>query len=190
MLGYHPPAPGDPMYAVFQVLIGYLYNEMNDYNAFPEPNRALAAVQVMYRTIEDNALVQVAGAVAEGAPAEKAMEELRAFVRMAAGSYVMHPAVKSDMARGAFRWFGLAEADIDLMCESQFPLAFGMARLEQMGLETGGWLTRAFDDVTMDDLHKCAEQVFGEKKEVTVVVTGLKPEGAGTEEVPPALPTP
>lgn len=177
MLGYHPPAPGDSMYPVFQVLIGYLYKEMMNYNAFPEKDRALAGLQVMYRTIEDNELVQVAGVLAPGADPEKGLAELRAFVKMAAWSFEAGERIDVDTARGAFRWFGLAEADIDTMCESQFPLAFGMARLEQMGFQTGGALVRSFEDVTVKELGACAEQVFGEGKSVTVVVEGVKPEG-------------
>lgn len=188
-LGYDPPSPDDPMYAAFQVLIGYLYLEAQDFNAFPEPGRAVAALQVMYRTVEDNELVQIAGLVAENADAEKAIEELRAFVKMAAWSFEASHKVNFDMARGAFRWFGLAEADLDVMCESQFPLAFGMGRLEQMGLQTGGALVRSFQDVTMNDLRKCAERVFGAGKDATVVVKGLKPEGeAPAEGASPAAP--
>lgn len=188
MLGYHPPAPGDAMYPTFQVLIGYLYKGMNEYNAFPEKDRALAGLQVMYRTIEDNELVQVAGAVAEGASAEKAMEELRAFVKKAAWSFEASPKIDFETAQGAFRWFGLADADPDMMCESQFPLAFGMGRLEQMGFQTGGSLVRSFEDVTMDDLRKCAEQVFGEKREVSVTVEGVAAEKPAGEAAPTGNP--
>jgi len=188
MLGYHPPAASSPMYAVFQVLIGYVYKEAMNFNAFPEEGRAVERLQVMYRTVEDNELVQVAGMVAKGQDPEKAIEELKAFVKFAAWNFGTNDPVDIETARGAFRWFGLADADIDVMCESQFPVAFGMGRLEQMGLQTGGALVRSFEDVTKDQLRECAELVFGEKKHVTVVVTGMKPEGEAAAPAGSATP--
>jgi len=166
-IGFIPPEPGSEHYAAFQVLIGYLYQLINTNTMRTKEGSAVLQSQILYRTVEDPAIVQVAGSVTDGAEPFRALADLRDLVDRVIATLDDGQPVDLTLARMTFASFGLFRVEDPELWDKVHTVAVGMGRLLQMGVDPPR-LVAAIESVTKEDLMECARAVFDDANSAAV----------------------
>lgn len=174
-MGFRAPPPNDPLYPAWQVLVGYFYLWMANPESAPGGASPISPAQVQYRTVEDPSMLQVAAVLNVGANEQAGLAQLRRFVDKTIESIDNYGNTLIEPARGAFTVLGIADATDESMTENVYGVAFGMGRLQQMGLGTGGKLVADLENVTIDDLKRCAAKFLSADNSATVILRVAAP---------------
>jgi len=166
-IGFIPPEPGSEHYAAFQVLIGYLYQLINTSTMRARQGSDVLQSQILYRTIEDPAIVQVAASVNDTASPAQALNDLRDLIDRSIATLDDGQPIDITLARMTFASFGLFRAEDAELWDKVHTVAAGMGRLLQMGVDPPR-LVAAIENVTKQDLIECARAVFDDSNSAAV----------------------
>lgn len=166
-IGFIPPEPGSEHYAAFQVLIGYLYQLINTNTMRTREGSDVLQSQILYRTVEDPAIVQVAGSVSDTAQPARALDDLRDLIDRIIATLDDGQPIDLTLARMTFASFGLFRVEDAELWDKVHTVAVGMGRLLQMGVDPPR-LIAAIENVTKDDLIECAQAVFDDSNSAAV----------------------
>ncbi len=165
-IGFRAPAPDNADFAPYLILTGRVFRASQP--AILEARRTGSLVMpIMFVPLDRPELVFFSSEVADDQTDEQAIAALRGRVR---GQMKLDEPPNPILLYQSFGAFlGLMELPAMSVATNPYGVAFSMGRLHQRGIDPTV-LRRQVEAVTVEDLNRCADTVFGVEQGAEVVV--------------------
>lgn len=167
-IAYRAPSPESDLYAPFLILVARLFVE-----AMPRIQQAAAqqlpVMPFYYPLFDMPNVLFVSREAAADEVGEDAVAPLRAQVAAATAFRQDAPVDTSFLRQNFGPMLGLTEVPVQMSRMNPYMLAFSLGRRVQLGIEPEA-LRAAIDGVTVEQLERCRQEVFGPDRGAAVVV--------------------
>ena len=167
-IAYRAPSPDTDLYAPFLIFVARLYEQ-----AMPQLQQATAqqspVMPIYYALFDMPNVLFVSRQAAEDEVGEDAVAPLRSRVAAATAVRQDVPVDVTFLRQNFGPMLGVTEIPEQISLMNPYMVAFTLGRRAQLGVDPEA-LKVALDGVTMEQLERCRQEIFGPDRGAAVVV--------------------